>query len=219
VLWGGAEVKAFACLQADDGDAFGCRFSPWRHQSFALSPSVPPWLVAWSVVHPVYLPCFILHTVALEALAAVDCLQMVVRWPWRMLCRRDRVVWWMLCHSWVLRVWRMLCRFSSTLADVLPLWSCYSVDVWPPSRASCLLSLGIFGDSISCKSCSSGGLCLGGLFGVSSPFVLFLLSPVLLVATAISYVCLYFFFSVSLSLVLRVLVLAKSCFAAISLCL
>ena len=42
VLWGGAEAKAFACLQADDGDAFGCRFSPWRHQSFALSPSVPP---------------------------------------------------------------------------------------------------------------------------------------------------------------------------------
>ena len=58
VLWGGAEEKAFACPQADDGDAFGRRFSRWRHHSFAPTPSVPPWLVACSVVHPVCLPCF-----------------------------------------------------------------------------------------------------------------------------------------------------------------
>ena len=93
-----------------------------------------------------------------------------------MLCRRDRTVWWMLCHPWLLRVWRMLCRCSSTLTDALPSWSCYSVDALPPSCASFLLSLGIFGDSILCRSCSSGGLCLGGLFGVSSPSVLLLLS-------------------------------------------
>jgi len=103
-------------------------------------------------------------------------LQMVVRWPGRMLCRRDSVVWWMLCHLWLLRVWRMLCRCSSTLADALPPWSCYSVDASPPSHALCLLSLGIFGDSILCGSCSSGGLYLGGLFGVSSPSVLLLMS-------------------------------------------
>ena len=52
VLWGGAEVKAFACLQADDSDAFGHHFPHWRHHSFAPTPSVPPWLVACSVVHP-----------------------------------------------------------------------------------------------------------------------------------------------------------------------
>jgi len=104
------------------------------------------------------------------------CLQMVVRWPGQMLCRRDSVVWWMLCHLWLLRVWRMLCRYSSTLADALLPLSCYSVDASPPSCASCLLSLGIFDDSILCRSYSSGGLCLGGLFGVSSPSVLLLLS-------------------------------------------
>ena len=104
------------------------------------------------------------------------CLQMVVRWPGRMLCHRDRVVWWMLCHLWLLRVWRMLCRCSSTLADALPSWSCYSVDASPPSLASCLLSLGIIGDNILCRSCSLGGLCLGGLFGVSSLSMLLLLS-------------------------------------------
>ena len=40
-LWAGAEAKAFACLQADDGDALGCRFPPWRHHVFAPSPSAP----------------------------------------------------------------------------------------------------------------------------------------------------------------------------------
>ena len=85
-------------------------------------------------------------------------MQMVVRWPWRMLCRCDCVVWWMLCHLRLLRVWQMLCCFFSTLADVLPSWSCYSVDAWPPSRASCSLSLGIFGDSTLCWSC--GWICL-----------------------------------------------------------
>ena len=41
VLWGGAEAKAFACPQADDGDAFGRRFPSWRHHSFAPSSAVP----------------------------------------------------------------------------------------------------------------------------------------------------------------------------------
>jgi len=37
-LWGRAEAKAFACLQADDGDVLGRRFPSWRHHSFAPSP-------------------------------------------------------------------------------------------------------------------------------------------------------------------------------------
>jgi len=44
-LWGGAEMKAFACLQADVGDIRERRFSPWRHHSFVPSSSVPPRLV------------------------------------------------------------------------------------------------------------------------------------------------------------------------------
>lgn len=52
VAWGaalgGAEAKAFACLQADDGDALGRRFPPWRHHSFAPSPFVPHgWSPGW----------------------------------------------------------------------------------------------------------------------------------------------------------------------------
>ena len=47
-LWGGAVAKAFACLQADDGDALGHRFPPWRHHSFAPSPFVPHgWSPGW----------------------------------------------------------------------------------------------------------------------------------------------------------------------------
>ena len=140
-------------------------------------------------------------------------MQMVVRWPWRMLCRCDCVVWWMLCHLRLLRVWQMLCCFFSTLADVLPSWSCYSADAWPPSRASCSLSLGIFGDSTLCWSC--GWICLE----CPPPQCFFCCPPVVLVATAVSCVHLYSFFSVSLSLVLCALVLAKFCLAAISLCL
>ena len=143
---------------------------------------------------------------------------MVVRWPGRMLCHRDRVVWWMLCHLWLLRVWRMLCRCSSTpkcFAAVVVLFDrCFTT-------VSCfvLLFLGIFGDRFLCRSCSSGGLCLGGLFGVSSPSVLLLLTTCCVSGYDRLCVCLYFFFSVSFFLVLCVLVLAKSCLAAASLCL
>ena len=113
-LWGGAEAKAFGCLLADYGDILGRRFPPWRHHSIVPSPFnilghhfppwrhhsippspfVPPWLVAWSVVHPLYLHCFI------------STLSSWLSWSWRM----------------------MLCRNFSTLVDVLPPWSCYSVD-------------------------------------------------------------------------------------------
>ena len=60
-LWGGAEAKAFACLQADDGDVLGRRFPSWRHHSFAPSP-VPPMacrLIGGSSVVPALLhsPC------------------------------------------------------------------------------------------------------------------------------------------------------------------
>jgi len=117
----------------------------------------------------------------------------------------------------LLQAWRMLCRRSFTLADALPPWSCYSVDASAPFRASCLLSLGIFGGSISslCKFSSPGGLCLGGKFGVSSLFVLLLLCSWLR-----PFVCLsVLFFSVSLSLVLCALVLVKLCLTASRLCL
>ena len=40
-LWAGDEAKAFACLQANDGDILGRHFPSWRHHSFAPSP-VPP---------------------------------------------------------------------------------------------------------------------------------------------------------------------------------
>ena len=73
-------------------------------------------------------------------------------------------VWWMLCHWCLLRAWQTLCHRSSTLVDALPSWSCYSVDASPPFCSSCLLTLSIFGNSISslCKFTSSGGLCLSG---------------------------------------------------------
>jgi len=57
-------------------------------------------------------------------------------------------------------------------------------------------SLGIFGDNILCRSCS-GGLCLGGLLGESSPFVLLLLTTCCVSGYDRLCVCLYFFFSVS----------------------
>ena len=105
------------------------------------------------------------------------CLQMVDRWPWRMLCRRIRVLWWMLCHRdrvawlmlchlWLLRAWRMLCRHSSRLC-------CYGRAFRWMLRHHLLLRVG---NSFLCRSSSSGGLCLGGLFGVSSPSVFLLLS-------------------------------------------
>ena len=75
---------------------------------------------------------------------------------------------------------------TSSLADALPLFlysgGCFAAVVVLFGRCfatvSCfvLLFLGIFGDSFLCRSCSSGGLCLGGLFGVSSLSMLLLLS-------------------------------------------
>lgn len=153
---------------------------------------------------------------------------MVDRWPWRMLCLRDRIVWWMLCHRvlwwmlchlWLLRVWRMLCRYYFTLADALPPWPRYSVDASPPSRGSCLFSLGIFGDRFLCRSCSSDGFCVGWLVWRVLPSVLLLLSICCVSGYGRLCVCLYFFFSVSLSLVFCVLVLVNLCLAASKLCL
>ena len=117
----------------------------------------------------------------------------VVRLPWHMLCRHT----WSCClvdalPPCVLRAWRMLCHRSSTLADPLPLWSCFSVDGSPPFHASCLLSLGIFGYILSswCKFSSSGGLCLSGKIRVSSSSVLLLLSVCSIMATvACVFVC------------------------------
>ena len=60
---GGAEAKASACPQADDGDAFGRRFPSWRHHSFAPSRAVPT--MAGRL--PLYLPRSDICTVVLEA--------------------------------------------------------------------------------------------------------------------------------------------------------
>ena len=114
------------------------------------------------------------------------CLQMVDRW--RMRCRRT------LVDAFPPVV-------ISSLADALPpffyallLWSCFSVDALPPFCASALLSLGIFGDSLSssCKFSSSGGLCLSGKIRVSSSFVLLLLSVCSVCGYGHVCVCLYF---------------------------
>ena len=91
----------------------------------------------------------------------------------------------------------MLCRHSSTLADALPPWLCYSIDVWPPSRASCLLSLASLATIFLCRSSSSGGFCLGGLCGESSPSVFPLLPACCISGYGRMCACLYFFFSVS----------------------
>ena len=143
----------------------------------------------------------------------VDC------WPWRMLCHQDRVVWWMLCHRWLLRVWRMLCRYFSTLADTLPPWSCYLVDASPPSRASSLLSLA----SLATIFCAGPALRVAFVWVAcveSPPPPCFLCClPVVLVATAVCVLVCTFSSVFLLSLVLCVLVLAKSCLAAKSLCL
>ena len=64
------------------------------------------------------------------------------------------------CFAAITLLWRMLCRRGHDIRWML--------------RHRFLLracSLGIYGDSILCRSCS-GGLCFGGLFGESSPFVL-----------------------------------------------
>jgi hypothetical protein len=109
----------------------------------------------------------------------------------------------------------MLCRCS--YADALPPWLCFSVDASPSFRASCLLSLLIFGDSLSslCRFSSSGGLCLGSRIGVPSSSVLLLLS----VRCVRGYGCLFdLFFGVSLlcDLVLVKLYLATSSIVCVS---
>ena len=145
------------------------------------------------------------------------CLQMVVRWPRRMLCSRECVVWWMLCHLWLLRVWRMLCRFPL-------LWRMLY------RRGRAIRSM--LRHHLVLRACSPLALlatvfCAGPALWVAFVWVACLECPpppcffccplVVLVATAVLCVCLYFFFSVSLSLVLCALVLA--CLAAINLCL
>ena len=63
------------------------------------------------------------------------------------------------CVAVISLLWRMLCRHGRAFRWML--------------RHHLLLRVGV---SFLCRSSSSGGLCLGGLFGVSSPSVFLLLS-------------------------------------------
>ena len=96
----------------------------------------------------------------------------------------------MLCHLCVLQAWWMLLYSGGCFAVVVVLFG----GCFPPFCASSLLSLGIFGDSLSssCKFSSSGGLCLSGKIRVSSSFVLLLLSVCSVCGYGHVCVCLYF---------------------------
>ena len=178
VLWGGAKAKAFACPQADDGDAFGRRFPSWRHHSFAPFPGRTPMagrLIDGSSCIPASLH---LHCRP-GSLGRGGCFAVLVRC---LLLLAD--------------------GGSLALADALPLCSCCLVDALPPMvtssladalppfllwrilcRRGCAFRWMLFYrlllrgcDSTLCKSCSSGGHCSGVLFG-GSPFMLLLLCP------------------------------------------
>jgi len=96
---------------------------------------------------------------------------------------------------------------TSSLADALPLFL-YAGGYFAAvvvlfggcfATVSCfkLALLGIFGDNFLCRSSSSGGFCLGGLCGESSPSVLPLLPACCFSGYGRVCACLYFFFSVS----------------------
>jgi len=83
---------------------------------------------------------------------------------------------------------------SSTLADALPLWSCFSVDAFHHfvlHPYSPLASLAIV-YPLRASSALSGGLCLSGKIRVSSSFVLLLLSVCSVCGYGHMCVCLYF---------------------------
>jgi hypothetical protein len=128
---------------------------------------------------------------------------------------QDGFVGWMLCHR---LIGRMLCRYVATWVDTLPpLVLAYALPPFSPtlvdalphwSRSLRLLSLGIFGDGVSLFQVQflASLVRVVGL-GVSSlPFLLLLLL-VVVVVTSVPAGCVLVipFFSVSLSLVLRVL--------------
>jgi len=96
---------------------------------------------------------------------------------------------------------------TSSLADALPLFL-YAGGYFAAvvvlfggcfATVSCfkLALLGIFGDNFLCRSSSSGGFCLGGLCGESSPSVFPLLPACCISGYGRMCACLYFFFSVS----------------------
>ena len=96
---------------------------------------------------------------------------------------------------------------TSSLADALPLFL-YAGGYFAAvvvlfggcfATVSCfmLALLGIFGDNFLCRSSSSGGFCLGGLCGESSPSVLPLLPACCISGFGRMCACLYFLFSVS----------------------
>jgi len=96
---------------------------------------------------------------------------------------------------------------TSSLADALPLFL-YAGGYFAAvvvlfggcfATVSCfkLALLGIFGDNFLCRSSSSGGFCLGGLCGESSPSVFPLLPACCISGYGRLCACLYFFFSVS----------------------
>ena len=178
-----------------------------------LPPSCPPWLVAFLCT----------------CLTLIYALSSWKPRSWRIACR-----WWIVgpggcfavgimlfggcfaaggyfefggCFVAIPLLWQMLCRRGRDIR-----WMFHHRFL----LRAC--SLGIFGDNILCRSCS-GGLCLGGLLGESSPFVLLLLTTCCVNGYDRLCVCLYFFFSIFLSLALCILVLVKSCLAAASLCL
>ena len=178
MLWGGAQAKVYACLQANDGDAFGRRFPSWRHHSFAPFPGRTPMagrLIGGSSCIPASLH---LHCRP-GSLGRGGCFAVLVRC---LLLLAD--------------------GGSLALADALPLCSCCLVDALPPvgtssladalppfllwrilCRCGCAFRWMLFYrlllrgcDSTLCRSCSSGGYCSGVLFG-GSPFMLLLLCP------------------------------------------
>jgi len=114
VLWGGAQAKVYACLQANDGDAFGRRFPSWRHHSFAPFPGRTPMagrLIGGSSCIPASLH---LHCRP-GSLGRGGCFAVLVRC---LLLLAD--------------------GGSLALADALPLCSCCLVDALPPVVTSCL---------------------------------------------------------------------------------
>ena len=113
--WGGAEAKAFACLQADDGDAFRRRFPRWRHHSFAPSPPSPP--MAGRLIGGSFCVPALLHFTQCRL---------------RCLGRGG-------CCAAQLRCLLLLADGGSlALADALPPYSCSLVDALPPVVTSSL---------------------------------------------------------------------------------
>ena len=147
------------------------------------------------MVHSLYLRRFILHIVVLIALVVANDL---------LSCRDVSSLADALPLSSCCWVDALPPVVASSLADALPPFffsgGCFAAVVVLFGRcfATDLVlracSLGIFGDSISslCKFSSSGGICLGGGFGVPSPSMLLQLSFCRVRGFGHLCVCLYF---------------------------